>query len=252
MSLRPKILTIAGFDPSGGAGVLADIKTFEAHRCLGFAVNTANTVQNEIEFIAPYWVDEKVVFEQLDVLLQQHYFEYFKVGLIPSLNFLNKIISKLKLQPLKPKTSNIKIIWDPILSSTSGFVFEHDLSELKIVLKHIYIITPNWNETKQLSGNKDAIFGAKELAQHTIVYLKGGHSEQQGKDYLFYNGNQYPLNPKSKKSIYDKHGSGCVFSSALTANLTKEYPMLKACLRSKRYIEKYLSSSTELLGYHKI
>lgn len=240
---RVKILTIAGFDPSGGAGVLADVKTFESHNCMGFAVNTANTVQNEFEFIAPYWVDESIVFEQLDVLLQKHQFDFVKVGLIPSLSFLQKVITKL------PEAN---IIWDPILSSTSGFVFKHDLSELENVLKNIYLITPNWNEVKQLSKNENAIAGAQELAKHTIVYLKGGHSEEEGKDYLFYHGNQYPLKPKSKKPIYSKHGSGCVFSSALAANFVKDYPMLKACLRSKRYIEKYLSSSSELLGYHRI
>lgn len=243
MSLRPKILTIAGFDPSGGAGVLADVKTFESHNCQGFAVNTANTVQNEYEFIAPYWVKENIVFEQLDILLQNHKFEYVKVGLIPSLSFLQIVIKKL---------GKSKIIWDPILSSTSGFVFEHDLSELENVLKKLFLITPNWNEIKQLSGSENALDGAQKLAKHTNVYLKGGHAKVEGKDYLFYNEKQYPLTPKSKKPIYDKHGSGCVFSSALAANLSKEYPMLKACLKSKRYIEKYLSSSKELLGYHKI
>lgn len=243
MSLRSKILTIAGFDPSGGAGVLADVKTFESFNCLGFAVNTANTVQNEYEFIAPYWVEEKIVFEQLDILLQKHQFNFVKVGLIPSLSFLQKLLEKF------PET---KIIWDPILSSTSGFVFNHDLSQLEKVLKKIYLITPNWNEIKQLSSNEDAIVGAQQLAEYTNVYLKGGHSEEEGKDYLFYNEKQYILNPKNKKPIHQKHGSGCVFSSALTASLAKEYPVLKACLKSKRYIEKYLSSSNELLGYHKI
>lgn len=246
MSLRPKILTIAGFDPSGGAGVLADIKTFESHNCLGFAVNTANTVQNEYEFIAPYWVDENIVFEQLDILLKKHGFKYVKIGLVPSLNFLKKVIEKLSIY-------NCQLIWDPILSSTSGFVFNQDLSELEQVLKKIYLITPNWNEVKQLSGEENALIGAQELASHTNVYLKGGHNvDDEGRDFLFYQGNRYSLSPKNKKSVYLKHGSGCVFSSALAANLAKHYPMLKACLRSKRYIEKYLSSSSELLGYHKI
>lgn len=246
MSLRPKILTIAGFDPSGGAGVLADVKTLEANGCLGFAVSTANTIQNEKEFIFPNWIKEDEVFVQLNVLLKQHQFKYVKIGLISSLLFLQKIISKLKTQ-----NSNLKIIWDPILSASAGFDFNHDLSELKELLSEIFLITPNWNEVKVLSESKDAIEGAKELAKYTNVYLKGGHSEDIGKDYLFFEDNIYPLNPKCTKIIYPKHGSGCVFSSALTANLAKEYSILKACLKSKRYIEKYLSSSTGLLGYHK-
>ena len=248
MSLRPKILTIAGFDPSGGAGILADVKTFEAHRCLGFAVCTANTIQNESEFIAPNWINEEEVFDQLNIVLKQHQFDYVKVGLIPSLKFLDLMSKKLKTN-----NQQLKIIWDPILSASVGFDFEHDLSALKIVLKDIYLITPNWNEVKQLSGNEDVMKGAEELSQFTNVYLKGGHNEENlGKDYLFFEGKRYSFNPKNKKPIYEKHGSGCVFSATLTANLTKGYPMQKVCLRSKRYVEKFLSSTNELLGYHKI
>ena len=247
MNKRPKILSIAGFDPSGGAGVLADIKTFEAHRCLGFAVITANTIQNEREFVAPNWIKEEDVFEQLDVLLKQHQFEYVKIGLVPSLGFLKNIISNLQ-SPI----SNLKIIWDPILSASAGFDFKYDLSELKEVLKQVYLITPNWNEIKQLSGNKEALKGAEELSEFTNVYLKGGHSNEVGKDYLFFEGKRNAFNPKNKKPMFDKHGSGCVFSSALAANLLRGYPLIKACLRSKRYIEKYLSSTDELLGYHRI
>ena len=245
MNKRPKILSIAGFDPSGGAGVLADIKTFEAHRCLGFAVVTANTIQNEKEFVAPNWIKEGEIFEQLDILLKQHQFKYVKIGLIPSLDFLKKIINQLSIY-------NCQLIWDPILSASAGFDFKHDLSELKEVLKHIYLITPNWNEVKQLSGNKDALKGAEELSEFTNIYLKGGHSKEVGKDYLFFEGKRNAFNPKNKKPMFDKHGSGCVFSSALTANLLRGYPIIKVCLRSKRYIEKYLSSTNELLGYHRI
>lgn len=246
MSLRPKILTIAGFDPSGGAGVLADVKTFEAHSCLGFAVNTANTIQNENEFVASNWVDENVVLAQLDILLVEHQFDYVKIGLIPSIAFLKKIIKKLSIV-------NCQLIWDPILSASAGFDFKHDLSELKEVLKGIYLITPNWDEVKRLSGNEDTMKGAEELSKLTIVYLKGGHNQENiGKDYLFFDGKINALNPKAKKPIFEKHGSGCVFSAALTANLARGFSILKGSLRSKRYVEKYLSSTKELLGYHKI
>jgi len=248
MKERTKILTIAGFDPSGGAGILADIKAFEAHHCLGFAVCTANTIQNENEFIAPNWINEEEVFDQLNIILKQYQFDYVKVGLIPNLQFFKKIITTLNTQHPAPK-----IIWDPILSASAGFDFKHDLSTLKEILKDIYLITPNWNEVKQLSRNEDALKGAEELSNYTNVYLKGGHNDENlGKDYLFFEEKRYSFNPRYKKPIYAKHGSGCVFSSALVANLTKRYSILKACLRSKRYVEKYLSGTNELLGYHKI
>jgi hydroxymethylpyrimidine/phosphomethylpyrimidine kinase len=245
---RNKVLTIAGFDPSGGAGILADIKTFESIGCLGFAINTANTIQHENEFISPNWIVEEEVFSQLNLILKQHQFEYVKIGLVPSLQFLSKTISVLNSQ-----YPAVKIIWDPILSASAGFDFKHDLTELKEVLKHIYLITPNWNEVQQLTKNEDGLKGAEALSNLTNVYLKGGHNlADLGKDYLFFEGKTFPLKPKQKKLMFEKHGSGCVFSSALTANLAKDFSLLKACLRSKRYVEHFLSSSPNLLGYHKI
>ena len=244
---RKKILTIAGFDPSGGAGILADIKAIEANKCVGFAVCTANTIQNENEFISPNWISEDEVFTQLDTLLKEHQFGYVKIGLIPSLAFLQKTITKLITQHSQPK-----LIWDPILSASVGFDFKHDLSELKNVLKDIYLLTPNWNEIKQLTGNGDAEEGAKILSDFTNVYLKGGHNPAvKGKDYLFYEGKIYPFNPKVKV-LYEKHGSGCVFSATLTANIAIGFPIIKACLRSKSYMYKFLNSSPTLLGTHRL
>jgi hydroxymethylpyrimidine/phosphomethylpyrimidine kinase len=244
---RIKILTIAGFDPSGGAGLLADVKTIEANKCSAFAVCTANTIQNESEFVEVNWIDEDEVFTQLDIILKAHQFDFVKVGLVPSLGFLKNIVSKLNSQKSIPK-----IIWDPILSASAGFDFNHDLSELKEVLKHLYIITPNWNEIKQLSGNDNSQEGAEQLALLTNVYLKGGHNpETKGKDYFYFEDQLLPFNPKVKV-LYDKHGSGCVFSSALVSNLAKGYPIIKTCLRSKAYMYKFLNSSPGLLGTHRL
>lgn len=244
---RIKILTIAGFDPSGGAGLLADVKTIEANKCAAFAVCTANTIQNESDFLAVNWIDETEIFAQLDVLLKAHEFEYVKIGLVPSLVFLKKIIQKLNTKNQQPK-----VVWDPILSASAGFDFSHDLSELKEVLKDIYIVTPNWNEVKQLSGYDNSQEGAEQLAQLTNVYLKGGHNpETKGKDYFYFEEKVLPFNPKVKV-LYDKHGSGCVFASALVSNLAKGYPIIKTCLRSKAYMYKFLNSSPSLLGTHKL
>ncbi|NQX98056.1 MAG: hydroxymethylpyrimidine/phosphomethylpyrimidine kinase [Flavobacteriales bacterium] len=247
MKSRPKILTIAGFDPSGGAGILADVKTIEANKCAAFAVCTANTIQNETEFISANWIAEDEVFAQLDILLKEHQLEFVKIGLVPSLQFVKTVISTLKNHHSSPK-----IVWDPILSASAGFNFEHDLSELEEVLKEIYIITPNWNEVKQLSGNEDAQLGAEQLAQFTNVYLKGGHNPvRKGKDYFYFEEKILPFNPKVKV-LYEKHGSGCVFSSALTSNLAIGFPIIKACLRSKAYMYKFLNSSPSLLGTHRL
>lgn len=246
-------LTIAGFDPSGGAGVLADIKTFEHFKCIGMAVQTANTIQTENQFISVNWIEEELIIKQLDVLLKQYRFKTIKIGLIKNINQLNKIVDLcLKYN------SKTKIIWDTVLSASTGYNFDITTTGLNDILKKIYLITPNWNEVNQLADLSDSIESAKLLAQYTKVYLKGGHNnKQQGKDYFFEMSKghliQKSFNPKpTVKPISQKHGSGCVFSSALVANLAQGYPLTKSILRSKRYIEHYLSSNKTLLGQHKL
>jgi len=96
MKKRPYILTIAGFDPSGGAGILADCKTFEKHKCLGMAVITANTIQIEDRFISLNPVNEHLVLQQLETLLQQYYFKYIKIGLIPSVALLQQCVKRIQ------------------------------------------------------------------------------------------------------------------------------------------------------------
>ncbi len=246
MKKRPYILTIAGFDPSGGAGILADCKTFEKHKCLGMAVITANTIQTEDRFISLNPVNEHLVLQQLETLLQQYYFKYIKIGLIPSVALLQQCVKRIKKY-----LPEAKIIWDPVLSASANVDFSIDLQNIQQVLPDIFLLTPNFNEVTLLAGISDPLQAAETLAQTTNVYLKGGHNPQHpGKDFLFFNGKKYPLNPKPKQQIYPKHGSGCILSSAITANLARHYPIIKACLRAKRYIEKTLSSNPSLLAFH--
>ena len=238
---RAYILTIGGFDPSGGAGVLADIKTFEEHKLLGMAVNTANTVQTEDTFQSVNRLSEDLIVAQLDVLISQYKFLYVKVGLIPSIEFIHTI---------KCKLPDAKIIWDPILKASAGFEMNHSLEELTSVLEKVEIVTPNWEEIIVLSKLNDAIEGAKKLSKYCTVYLKGGHnSESPGRDYIFYKNKSFQLRPKGK-SVTPKHGSGCVLSSALAANLAKGYPLHKACLKAKTYVTRVLESNDSLLGFH--
>jgi hydroxymethylpyrimidine/phosphomethylpyrimidine kinase len=82
---RPYVLSIAGFDPSGGAGLLADIKTFELHRVQGMGVCTSLTFQNENEFEGLVWIEMPEIKKQLDILFKKYFFDYVKIGLIKSL-----------------------------------------------------------------------------------------------------------------------------------------------------------------------
>lgn len=245
---RPYALTIAGFDPSGGAGVLADIKTFESNKVNGLAAITSITYQTEDTFEKAEWLSHEQIIGQATVLLKKYKVDYCKIGLIENLEVLKKVIDELK--KLNP---SINIIWDPILISSSGYVIHKEIKQplLEEILKHIFLITPNWNEAQALSG-EEAIKGCEKLATYCNVYLKGGHNEQdKGKDYLFHAKKMYPFR-KKQEAPYPKHGSGCVLSAALTSNLANKFPLIKTCLRSKQYAAKYLNSNKTLLGYHKI
>src|SRR5580704_12896311 len=124
--LKPRsyVLSISGFDPSGGAGMLADIKTFESNKVYGLGVISANTLQNDEEFTKVDWIPVDKIIEQIDILKKRFEFEYVKIGLIESLEVLNTIISYLTSHVSHPK-----IIWDPILKASAGFEFHKEVNK---------------------------------------------------------------------------------------------------------------------------
>lgn len=246
---RPYVLSIAGFDPSGGAGLLADIKTFEAHKVNGLAVCSALTWQNDITFKKVQWVNVEEMIEQAGLLFDRFTISYVKIGLVENWQTLYRLT-----QYLKSKNPKVKVILDPVLKASAGFTFHEKVKkeELVEILETVFLITPNWDEVKMLYPDQEPLEGSKALGKHCHVLLKGGHNkENQGKDYLFYKDKIYPFNPK-KVVRYPKHGSGCVLSSAITAQLARGYKLHKACLKAKTYVSWFLGSNESLLGYHKI
>lgn len=244
---RPIVMSIAGFDPSGGAGMLADIKTFEQHQCLGMGVVTAWTVQTEHTFQKVEWLSLEKIKEQAKLLLDVYAVAVIKIGIVESLKALLALVVWLKEQ-----VSNICIIWDTVLSASTGFLLTdaRNTDLLKSVLNHVFLITPNVQEARLLSGMDDEEAAAKQLAHNCNVLLKGGHSEAfLGTDRLFTAQKETQLLP-SKENLYPKHGSGCILSAAITANLAKGVSLASACEKAKAYIETILGSNQNLLAYH--
>ena len=256
---RPIVLSIAGFDPCGGAGVLADIKTMEQHQCLGMAVNTAITNQTEDAFISVKWFSCDDIINHIKPLIVKYKIDFVKIGIIENLNTLHTIVTFLKQQ-----NKGITIVWDTVLSASTGFDFITDLDKTKLqnVLQHIYLITPNTNEAKKLSSINHEKNAAEYLSQFCNVLLKGGHSkENEGIDFLYsknevsthFDSAQWsPLTIKQQttNNKYPKHGSGCILSSAITSNLALGNDLHTSCIKAKHYIETILSSNPNLLAYH--
>lgn len=247
---RPFVLSIAGFDPSGGAGVLADCKTFEQHQVYGFAIITANTIQTEKYFYKIEWTELNFVLESVEKLFGNYSIKAVKIGVIPSLEYLHEIVSTIKR--LSPKTI---IVWDTILKSSTNFDFLaiENQNVLTEVLQQLDIITPNYDEILKLTT--EAIVAeriAETLSQHCSVLLKGGHNpEAIGVDYLHIQDRFFRLEP-TNALISKKHGSGCVLSASIVANMALNQNTLTACRNAKIYIENYLSSNTTKLGYHHV
>lgn len=245
---RPFIVTIAGLDPSNGAGLTADVKTFEQLKTYGMSVCTAITVQNDIELTECLWTKVGVMKAQLKLLFERFKIDFVKIGVIENWTVLHELLDEILIY-----NSKVKIIFDPILSSSSDFDFHNtNEDELQAILKKVYLITPNRNEIGQLFQNKTQEETIAAIKKETNLFLKGGHRETEvGKDELFTKeGKYFVLNAKDKNCT-EKHGSGCVLSSAITSYLALGFPLLKACYRGKQYTERVLSSNKTLLGYHK-
>lgn len=252
---RPIVLTIAGFDPSGGAGVLADVKTFEQHRVYGFAVNTGNTIQTENEFFEMQWTDLDFVVKSLAKLFDNYTIKAVKIGIVPSLEYLKQIIFTIK--SLSPET---KIVWDTVLKSTTEFDFLtiENRNVLTEILNQIDLITPNFNEIKIIFPNftpLSCFINALSFIRGEVncsVLLKGGHNpDEMGVDNLYTEKDVHQLLPKTGE-CYEKHGSGCVLSAAITANLALEQNLKTACENAKIYTENYLLSNPTKLGFHHV
>ncbi|MDX5437251.1 MAG: hydroxymethylpyrimidine/phosphomethylpyrimidine kinase [Pontibacter sp.] len=245
---RPYVLSIAGLDPSGGAGILADIKTFEQHGVYGFGVCSALTVQNDTDFGKVQWLPVQEIIDQLEPLVSKFPILSCKIGIVQSMDVLLEVILYLKrLQP------QIQIVLDPVLKASAGFAFHDALQEqqLNAVLQKLTLATPNYNEIQQLNQGLEPTDAATEMAKHCAILLKGGHNpEAMGIDYLFYQDTCTALEP-TLSTISPKHGSGCVLSAAIAANLALGHTLEEACRRGKRYTESFLNSNQSLLGYHK-
>lgn len=239
---RPIVLSIGGFDPSAGAGVLADIKTFEQINVYGLSVLTANTLQTDISFFSLDWSPVESVVLAVEKLCERFHFDYVKIGVVPDFQYLHQIIKSIK-----HLNSNVKIIWDPVIRSSSGrqFLNYAGIGEVEDVFSKLFLITPNLEEYEVLLAKC-----GPQIFQNTKVLLKGGHKiEGLGQDILILDNKRFVLDPQQISS-FGKHGSGCVLSSAITAYLAKGIGLLEACKLAKRYTLNFLKSNETLLGYH--
>lgn len=244
MQERPYVMSIAGFDPSGGAGLLSDSKTFEQLKVMGLGVCTALTLQTAAKCLSLEWRPIDEVTEAIQVLMENYPVSAVKIGIVKDAEFLVKIV-----ETVQKGNPEVKIVWDPVLKSTSEFTFFdlETLPQLKKVVDKLSLITPNYNEYSVLKEN-DLLPDTHQCS----LLIKGGHREDHlGTDILVEKETEIVLQSNGhNKDYFPKHGSGCVLSSAITAELAKGENKETACRKGKLYIEKFLKSNPSLLGTH--
>ncbi|MBD2770382.1 hydroxymethylpyrimidine/phosphomethylpyrimidine kinase [Hymenobacter sp. BT664] len=245
--MRPFALSIAGFDPSAGAGLLADVKTMEASGVYGLGVCTALTVQNDVAFERVSWVAAATIRDQIRVLFTRFRVDFVKFGLFESLPQLLELVGWLKGQ-----NPRLQLVWDPVLKATAGYEFHRsaDRELLRALCAEMALLTPNRPEMLRLWPAESAERAAEVVSGFCPVLLKGGHDDGElATDVLFASGRRHEFStPRLPHG--EKHGSGCVLSAAVLAQLAQGQSLVDACRVGKAYTTEFLASNETLLGYH--
>ncbi len=245
---RPYALSIAGFDPTAGAGVVSDIKTFESNSVYGLGVVSALTWQTDVTFEKVEWIEIDKIISQVEMLLNRFNVRHIKIGLIENLDVLQQLVCYLQM-----KIEHPVIVFDPILKASAGFVFHNDMQrQFFDLIDNIYCVTPNLPEATQLFGEENLHDKLIELSDKVNIYLKGGHGVKSiATDQLFTKKQVYP-HSNERLATGEKHGSGCVLSSNLTAQLALGRDIIMAAEKANIHTYNFLASNEGLLGYHQL
>jgi hydroxymethylpyrimidine/phosphomethylpyrimidine kinase len=237
--ITPLALSVAGFDPSGGAGILADIKTFHSLEVYGTAVITALTAQNVNRVADVEEVSLDFVEKQLDLVMEVYPIRFAKTGMLYSPEMV-------KLVARKVQEYQLQVVVDPVLVAGSGGLLAQEgmvRALKKYLLPQAVLVTPNLQEAQELSGisiqdEQDAIRAAVEIGRMVPVVVTGGHL--QGRD-IFYQGKIEIIEGELIESSHT-HGSGCTYSAAVTGYLSRglllEEALVKAAGMVKEAIRK--------------
>ena len=237
-SSPPVILTVAGFDPSGGAGVVADLKTFAAHGCYGIAAITALTTQNTQGVTAVHAVKSPMLKDSIQALLADGQVKAIKIGMLATRANAEVVREFLDANPAIP------CVLDPVLHSSSGVElvdsagFEFLREQL---LKCAMIVTPNLAEAAALTGLKIASAeGMKAAGQKLIemgaraAVITGGHLEKPVDVYV--DGTEVESFVADRVKPDNTHGTGCAFSSAVAANLALGRHLRDSVMLAKAFV----------------
>ena len=244
-----KVLTIAGSDCSGGAGIQADLKTFSAHGVFGMSVVVSVVAENTSRVIAIEDISPNIIKKQMDAVFEDIEVDAVKIGMLSGRECMQAVRSGLK--EYRPKN----IVIDPVMIAKGGHALmqenslDYFISEL---IPFADILTPNIPEAITITGmNITTVDDMKKAA--TAIYsmgaksvlVKGGHLAGDAEDILFDGKSFYSFKTK-RVNTKNTHGTGCTFSSAIASNLALGMDSFTAVQKAKEYVTMAISHSLDI------
>ena len=243
------VLSIAGTDPTGGAGIRTDLKTFEAHGVYGMAVISAVVAQNTFHVTGMQAMPADLVGRQIDCVFEDIRPDAVKIGMLYDKEIIHKTTECLRAHHAK------NIVLDPVMMSSSGQVLlRRDAAETLIreLFPLCTLVTPNLHEAAAICGHeitdRDGMEqAAKEIAAQTggAVLVKGGHLADCADDLLF-DGETCHWFPSPRIDNPNTHGTGCTLSSAIACNLAEGHSLAASVRRAKRYLTACIAYGLDL------
>lgn len=244
-----RVLTIAGSDCSGGAGIQADIKTMSAHGVFAMSVIVSVVAENTARVIGIQDISPDMIEKQMDAVYEDIGTDAVKIGMLSTPACMRAVAKKLR--EYKPEN----IVIDPVMYAKNGcpLMDPSSISTFKaVVLPLADLLTPNIPEAEEITGAKietlddmkAAALKIHEMGCHAVL-VKGGHYVGDASDVLF-DGEVFHF--FTTKRIYTKntHGTGCTLSSAIASNLANGLPMAEAVRRAKEYVTVAIEHALEL------
>ena len=253
----PVVLTIAGSDSSGGAGVQADLKTFTALGVYGASAITAITAQNTVGVHSQCAIAPQMVYNQIKSVLDDLEPSVVKIGMLSNVDIVSAVVEALRCHSLP-------IVLDPVIVSSSNhrLLSEEAVGVIKDQLLPIStIVTPNIPEMQTLSGVMLTSDDQKQIAaEHLLDYgvkavlLKGGHEQGDVKRDLLYvkNGKGLSISEYLSETITTDniHGTGCTLSSAIAAYMGRGYRLEEAVAHAKRFVTDAIRAGADVVIGH--
>jgi hydroxymethylpyrimidine/phosphomethylpyrimidine kinase len=262
MNYEGRALTIAGSDSGGGAGIQADLKTFQVFNVFGMSVITSVTAQNTLGVKAIYDLPKEMVAVQIDAVLEDIGIDAVKTGMLSNKEIIDVVREKVEQFKIE------KLVIDPVMVAKSGARLLKEDAEREFIDKLVplaFIITPNIFEAEIISGIKiDNLDDVKEAGKRIYglgvknVLIKGGHLEGGKAIDILFDGKNFHTFESERIDTKNTHGTGCTISSAITAELAKGKGVVEAVKIAKEFITLAIKEAPNNIGkgfgplYHNI